>query len=266
MKNRKTENLPKISIVIPSYNKVAYIDYTLRSIIDQKYPNLEVIIQDGGSNDGSVEVIKQYAKKYPRIFVWESKKDGGQVDAINKGLAKTHGDIVTYINADDIYKEDALNLVAQTFLSDPTSLWIAGQGDIIDEKGVVIYSLVTKYKNLLLHFNQYSFLLSVNYLTQPSVFLDREAYFKYGPFTGTKRYVMEYELWIKLGKISMPRIIFKSLTSFRLTMDNISSTYFNELLTIDLNITKKFTKNWIILQLHYLHNLVRIFLISILKK
>ena len=107
---------PKISIVIPSYNKVKYIQETLESVIFQKYPNLEVIIQDGGSTDGTLEIIKKYAKKYPKIISWVSIKDKGQVDAINRGLRKAKGNIVTYLNADDLYEKGALFEIAQSFL------------------------------------------------------------------------------------------------------------------------------------------------------
>lgn len=262
---KKRGHLPKISVVVPVFNKASYIEATLYSVIDQKYPNLEIIVQDGMSTDNSVEIVKKIAKKYPQTIKWQSKKDKGQVDAINTGLKKASGDILTYINADDLYKKGTLNLVAQKFILYPNALWIVGQGDIIDDKGSIVQNYVTSYKNLLLKINKYSSLLCTNYLTQPAVFLNKDAYLKYGPFVGTKRYVMEYELWLKLGKISMPEIILSPLASFRLTMDNISSTYFKELLNIDLNITRKFTDNWIILQLHYLHNLARMVLISILK-
>ena len=77
---------PKFSIVIPSYNKVRFIGQTLDSIVDQKYLNLEVIIQDGGSTDGTLEIIEEFARKYPNIIKYESKKDKGQLDAINNCL------------------------------------------------------------------------------------------------------------------------------------------------------------------------------------
>lgn len=259
------KNPPKISIVIPSFNKGAYINVTLLSIIEQKYQNLEVIIQDGGSTDGTVEIIKSFAKKYPGIFRWESKEDNGQVDAINKGFKKTEGDIITYINADDVYKKNALKLVAEMYLAHPKLLWIAGEGDIIDDKGNVIQSTVTKYKNFLLKINRYEALLCINYLIQPAVFLNRGGYLKYGPFTGTKKFVMEYDLWLKLGRVSMPKVINHPLASFRLTLDNISATSFKELLKIDNEITRKFTNNRLILNLHSLHNLGRIALISLFK-
>ncbi|MCL5409297.1 MAG: glycosyltransferase, partial [Patescibacteria group bacterium] len=105
MSRKRKVILPKISIIIPSYNKSKYLTYTLQSIIDQKYPNLEVLIQDGGSTDGSVEIIKKFAKSNRKIIKWVSKKDDGQVKAINQGLRKASGEVVTFINADDVYKQ-----------------------------------------------------------------------------------------------------------------------------------------------------------------
>lgn len=263
---KKLINLPRISIVIPSYNKADYIRFTLQSIVDQKYPNLEVIIQDGRSTDGTLKIIKEFANKYPEIFSWISKTDKGQVDAINIGLSHTTGDIITYINADDVYDKNALIAVGTNFLNNPATLWLIGYGNIINAKGKVVSSVVTNYKNFLLAINNYKLLLTVNYINQPSVFLGAKAYKKFGPFYGTKKYVMEYDLWLKLGKTNMPTIIKQNLSSFRLTMDNISSTYYDELLGSDYQIASNFTNNYIILIFHRLHNLLRIGLILILKK
>ena len=257
--------LPKISIVIPSYNKVEYIQETLESIVSQKYPNLEVIIQDGSSTDGTLEIIKKYAKKYPEIFSWVSRKDKGQVDSINKGLMKAKGDIVTYINADDIYENGALFVVGVYYRENPGILWLAGKGDMINGKGKRIFSLVTKYKNLLLRSNWYLLLLVVNYLNQPAVFLSKNAYKKYGPFSGTKDYVMEYDLWLKLGKIQMPSVLKDHLASFRLTVNSISSTEFKILLSRDFKVVRRYTKNSLILFLHNFHNFGRTVMIHIIK-
>lgn len=266
MSYRKIESLPKISIVIPSYNKASYVEATLRSIINQGYPNLEVIIQDGGSEDGTIEIIKRYANKYPGIFQWSSKKDKGQLDAINKGFEKASGDILTYLNADDIYKRGCLPAVGRHFKTYPTTLWVTGYGDIIDKDGRVISQFITNYKNILLNINRYWMLLMVNYITQQSTFLSKRAFNKFGPFTGTRNYVMEYDLWLKLGKDQMPLVIKKTLSSFRLTADNISSTSARELLKVDNEITKKYTNNGFLLALHKLHNLGRIFMLKFLKK
>src|SRR3989304_10266752 len=132
--------LPKISIVIPSFNKAGFIGETLQSIFIQRYPNLEVIIQDGGSSDGTVGIIKKYAGKYPDIVSWESKRDRGQVDSINKGLKKAKGEVFSYINADDVYKKGSLKKVGEYFAKHPGTLWLAGKGDMIDKEGKKVSS------------------------------------------------------------------------------------------------------------------------------
>ncbi len=255
---------PKISVVIPSYNKVEYIQETLDSIVSQSYPNLEVIIQDGGSIDGTIEIIKKYAKKYPEIIQWESKKDRGQTDAINKGLKKAAGEILTFINADDVYERGALNKVSKYFGKHPDTLWLAGKGRLIDENGREKSKWVTTYKNILLKLNRHVLLLMVNYLEQPSVFLSRKAYKRHGLFTGTREYVMEYDLWLKLGEAEMPKVLNSYLSSFRLSKGNISTTQYDGVLKTDLEIVKKYTANKILLFLHKLHNLGRVVIVKLL--
>lgn len=256
---------PKISIVIPSYNKVDYIEETLLSIFSQNYKNLEIIIQDGNSTDGSLEIIKKYAKRYPKKVRWESKKDKGQVDAINKGMAKATGDILSFINADDIYEKNALEIVGNTFLQKPDTLWLAGRGAVIDKDGKQIYKVITSYKNNLLKINRYPFLLMVNYFMQPSVFFGKRAFKKFGPFNKTDPEVVEYDFWLKLGKIKMPRVVDKKLSSFRLTNNTISSRLYKKMLSADYSIAKKNTNNSILLLLHKIHNLGRIFIIKFLN-
>lgn len=250
---------PKISIIIPSYNKAKYIGETLKSIVSQNYPNLEVIIQDGRSTDGTLDVIKKYTKSHPKIFSWESKIDKGQTDAVYKGFKKATGDIYTYINADDVYEIGALKIVGNYFSKNPKTLWLAGKGRVINEQGDEIANLVTAYKNVLLHVNNYSVLLMVNYLMQPSVFLSCESYKKYGPFIGKKSYVLEYDLWLKLGKHKMPEVINNNLTKFRLYEQN-KSMMNKAILVDDLSLAKKHTNNSLIIFLHQLNNLGRRFI------
>ena len=254
--------LPKISIVIPSYNKAKFVEETLNSIIDQKYPFLEVVIQDGGSTDGTLEIIKRIASRYSEIIRWESKKDKGQTDAINRGLKKATGEIITYLNADDVYKRGTLKKVGEYFAKHRNTLWVAGKGETIDEKGRKTSEWVTDYKNFLLKLNNYDFILMVNYLMQPSVFISRKAYKKYGPFTGKKN-VMEYDLWLKLGKKEMPKIIDSYLSSFRLYKDSISMREFKKVLLEDERIVRKYTDNPVIIGLHWLHNLARVVIANI---
>ncbi len=250
-------NPPLISVVIPSYNKVKYVEKTLKSIVSQNYTNYEVIIQDGGSNDGTVEIIKKYAKKYPQYVSFVSKKDGGQLDAINTGLKKAKGDIVTFINADDVYEAGAFESVVAHYIENPDALWFAGKGIVIDENDNEIAKSATLYKSFLLQLNAINYLLITNYLMQPSVFLTKKALKEYGLFTGTKFAVMEYDMWLKIGKDQMPICINKVLTRFRLEKDTKTSTNANKLLIEDVKIVKKYTKNKYILFLHSINNFAR---------
>lgn len=249
--------LPKISIIIPSFNKALYLKKTLESIMSQDYPKLEVIIQDGGSTDGSLKIIKEFSKKYPKKINWVSKKDNGQTDAINKGIKASTGQVIAFINADDVYKKGALLKVGECFSENPQALWGVGLGEIIDGEGNQIFPLVSIYKNLLVKLDFYPLLLIVNYLTQPSVFLSKKAYQKYGPFISSKRNVMEYDLWLKLGRVKMPKVIGQTLSSFRLVSDNASIKRQKEILQADYQITKNYTRNPLILLFHHFHNSMR---------
>ncbi len=260
------KNLPKISVIIPSYNKVAFIEKTLQSLVDQKYPSFEIIIRDGGSTDGSVEIIKKFASNYLNLIRWVSQKDKGQVDAINSGIRKATGEIVTYINADDILKKDALLRVGEVFSKNPNILWVTGLGDIIDERGSRIFKWVTIYKNFLVKINLLIILLIVNYITQPSTFWRRNIHKKIGFLKGTRKFVLEYEFWLRLSKIQKPAVLESSLSSFRLSSNNISASSSVELLAEDLKIAQKYTDNKLILFFHRLHNLARIGLITLFKK
>ena len=114
---------PRISIVTPSFNQAQYLDETIRSVLDQGYPNLEYMINDGGSKDGSVDIIRKYES---HLAYWVSEKDRGQVHAINKGLEQASGDIFGFINSDDLYLPGALAAVADHFETHTDCQWVCG--------------------------------------------------------------------------------------------------------------------------------------------
>lgn len=252
-----TNQNAKISVIIPSYNKSKFIAQTLNSIVNQNYPNLEVIIQDGGSTDGTVEIIKRFVRKNTNVR-WESKKDKGQLDAINKGFAKSTGEILTYINADDSYVKNAFKNIAKSFYEHPEAVWFAGRGVVIDSKGHEIAKLITWYKNMLLNLNSRFLLLTTNYLMQPSVFITRDAYKKFGPFSGTAEFITEYDTWLKLSRIGMPFVVNETLSKFRISSSSITQRMTKRLLKEDEKIVTKYTDNFVVLFLHRLNNLGRI--------
>ncbi len=135
--------LPKISIVTPSFNQGKFIEETIRSVLDQNYPNLEYIIIDGGSTDETVDVIRRYED---RIDYWVSEKDRGQVHAINKGIERTTGDIFGFLNSDDLYLPGTFDTVAKYFQDHPKAEWVCGDTMMFGEghKTEVIETVVPK--------------------------------------------------------------------------------------------------------------------------
>jgi len=128
--------LPSISIVTPSFNQGQFLEETIRSVLDQNYPNLEYIIMDGGSTDNSLEIIKKYEK---HLKYWQSQSDGGQYSAINKGFELTTGEIMAWINSSDKFLPGALHVVVEIFKTFPEIEWLTTQIPLLfDENGLII--------------------------------------------------------------------------------------------------------------------------------
>jgi glycosyltransferase involved in cell wall biosynthesis len=161
---------PKISIVTPSLNQAGFLEDTICSVLSQEYPNLEYIVIDGGSTDGSVDIIKKYEKN---IFFWSSAKDQGQASAINKGLRMISGKIWSFLCSDDTYAPHALNKIVNAFHCHPAAEVVYGNCNFINDN-----NLVTRVKKPGSY--DRNKMLKNNYLYQPAVFARSEVLQRYG--------------------------------------------------------------------------------------
>lgn len=171
MSAKKPEmKLPKISIVTPPYIQGAFIERTIQSVLNQDYQNLEYIIIDGGSTDGSVEIIRKYSDK---LAYWVSEKDKGQTHAINKGFHHATGEIAAWLNSDDEYCPGALKTVAKTFMSEDDVDFVFGNRISVDENGRVL----RRYRHTRFAFTELVVLGMT--VSQPACFWKRSILEKY---------------------------------------------------------------------------------------
>lgn len=178
-----------VSIVIPSFNQVSYLETTLLSVLGQDYPRVETIVMDGGSTDGSADVIRSYEK---RLAYWVSEKDAGQADAINKGMARARGEIVAWLNSDDYYLPGAVRAALRAFERNPDALLVYGNMLAVDERGQTINSF--RFKQLTLED-----LLSFQIIGQPAVFMRRAAFERAGGLDLSYHFLLDHHLWIRIA-------------------------------------------------------------------
>ncbi|MHB0965795.1 MAG: glycosyltransferase family 2 protein [Bellilinea sp.] len=205
IENRIT--LPRITVVTPSYNQAAFIEETIHSVLDQDYPNLEYIIVDGGSTDGSVDIIRRYAD---RLAWWVSEKDRGQTDAINKGFARATGEILAWLNSDDTYQPGALREAATALAEHPQAGLLYGDANYIDEKSRVIGrfpAAQTDYGRLRRGYV---------HVPQQSAFFRADLWRKVGPLDPTFFFAMDYDLWVRLARQAPVVYIPRLWANFRL--------------------------------------------------
>jgi glycosyltransferase involved in cell wall biosynthesis len=186
---------PKVSIVTPSFNQGQYLEETIRSVLDQGYPNLEYIIIDGGSTDDSAEIIRKYER---HLAYWVSEKDRGQTHAINKGMARATGDILAYLNSDDYYLPGALERVARHAIKHPEVDLIHGRCRYVDERGAKIggqFASITEYREIV---DLWGVWWAKRQFVQPEVFWTRRIAETIGPFCEDLHWVMDYEYWVRM--------------------------------------------------------------------
>ncbi len=226
----------KISIITPSYNQAKFIERTILSVLSQNHPNLEYIVIDGGSTDGTIEILKKYSDK----IIWKSEKDNGQSDAINKGFKIATGDIIAYLNSDDTYESETLRKVTDFFQKNLTKKWVYGKCKIINEKDQEIRKPITWYKNLLLKNYSYKKLLTENFISQPATFWKKEILNEIGNFNTTENFCMDYEFWLRIGQKYPAGIINSYLANFRYYINSKSGSVNKKQFQDELRLAKKY--------------------------
>lgn len=193
--NESTIKLPKISIVTTNLNQADYLENTILSVVNQNYPNLEYIVIDGESSDSSIEIIKKYANS---LYYWCSEKDDGLYYAINKGFDKSTGEILMWLNSDDMLHQGALFNVAEIFSTFPEVNWITGINISFDELGRVIGADRAK------GFTKYDFYTyDYQWLQQESTAWRRTLWEQAGGKLSTNyKYASDFELWIRFFRFT----------------------------------------------------------------
>ncbi|MDF1823019.1 MAG: glycosyltransferase family 2 protein [Verrucomicrobiales bacterium] len=229
----------KFSIIIPSLNQGEFIERTLQSVLTQESVDLEIFVVDGGSSDQTLGILEKFGSRVS----WVSEKDGGQADAINRGLACANGDILAYLNSDDVYFEGALKRVHDHFLANSESKIVYGNGEHIDVHDGFVESYPTEAWD-------YERLGEVCFICQPTTFWRREVVERFGVFDDRLNFAMDYDYWLRVGReLEFHYIEGSSLAGSRMygTNKTMGQRYeaHREILKVTLNHCRKPPYRWL---------------------
>lgn len=183
-----------VSIITPSFNQARYLEQTMRSVLEQDYPNIEYWVMDGGSTDGSVDIIKRYA---PKLAGWVSEKDSGQAEAVNKGFARATGEYVAWLNSDDLYYPGALSEAVRALEANPSASFVFSDVESIDGSGKAFNRM--RYGSWRL-----ADLMRFQIIGQPGVFIRRSALLEAGFLDTSYHYILDHHLWLRLAALQAP--------------------------------------------------------------
>jgi glycosyltransferase involved in cell wall biosynthesis len=201
--------IPKISIITPSYNQGCFLEDTILSVLGQNYPNLEYIIIDGGSTDNSVEIINKYKEK---LAYWISEPDQGQSHAINKGFAKATGDIIAWLNSDDMYMPNILSFVAGNFENNFDGVLFGECVHFRNENGTF-----TAHGSNVLKRSKESVLTMVDFIVQPSTFWTKNIWQIVGQLDQSSHFGFDWEWFLRAQKLNVRfKAICKPLSIYRI--------------------------------------------------
>ena len=228
----------KITVVTPSYNQGEFIKRTIDSVLSQGIEDLEYIVMDGGSSDETVDILKSYGDK----IIWKSEKDKGQTDAVNKGIRESHGEIIGWLNSDDVYYPGAIKKVLDFFEKNPEINIVYGNANHIRKDDSIIGEYSTEDFD-------YERLTDICFICQPALFFRKKIVDKYGYLDDTLQYCMDYEYWLRLGKSEKFYRLNELLAGSRLYAENktLSSRIkvHEEILAMQEKKWRKATKKWV---------------------
>ncbi len=227
--------LPTVTVVTPSFNQGDFIDATIRSVLEQKYPKLQYLVMDGASTDRTLDVLRaHYNQKTGRTasagraesldgesvdFTWTSAPDSGQADAINKGFSRTTGEVIAWLNSDDCYKPGAILAAAQYLRDHPEVALVYGDAEFIRSDGSYLCPCANTEpfdRHRLLHYS--------DYIVQPAAFFRRSAFEAVGGLDASLHYAMDYDLWLKLAAKFKFAYVKQTWAQYRWAGENKSAT------------------------------------------
>ena len=209
---------PLVSIVMPSFQQAAFLEEAVRSVLDQQAVNVELLVMDPGSTDGSRELLLTLQREYGARLKLQFEVDRGQSDAVNRGMSLARGHILGWLNSDDRLRSGALAGVVG-WLSSPEPRWIYGRVGMIDERGRPHSSFIVRYKNWRgKRFSRLK-LLTENFIPQMGVFWNRAMWEAAGGLDLEKHLDMDYDLWLRFARVTQPVVLQEVLADFRIHHD-----------------------------------------------